>query len=696
LTAQPGTPGVLPQVALSYWIVISLLGQDADLITEAKLPSSVARLLDVLTQLHLSSGVEGDATYRVLLDTLRAFATTTSQATWGDFIEETMSKLQTHPRSPGMWLGELLAARPGASEHVGEFLCRQTALRELLRGAPQSEGLFVFSDSVFANMLLHQTMSSAPHYEQLQTLELESARAAAAGKGQGDTSAPAMTLSRVALTPLDTQTNGTVLSHLAELADQAAAGEVVQSDDFFSSSPLIRPQSQLGLEEQQKQLRSEIRFLKDFMLASLSAKAATDGAAASSSSPPKSAAEGKAGAGRVKEEDKKTYCSSCGTRLLLSPESSRVVSRILSSRGLPPNPYSIADAARAAAEAAEAAAEAGRQAKGRREEGGGGEAAVLDGPRPQRDRKPAGPFVPYKGTSRTTESSTDEDDEDEDGAEAGAGAGATKHPGGRKKSWRGDHSVSKKAVIQFDLSTGAILGQFDSGSGASRLTKVHSNSISRCCQGKTMSGGGFGWRFLSELSKQERRAKTVNIVNVGEEEEEEEESEEEENASFRNLSQAILAVEKAHAKALHVFQTKAAFLGDQITHIKGKKMAVLKRALKEAAERLGVAIPEFCSTNGKSIEQVDPATMRVKAQFLSGVEAAATTKIPRTTISSCCRGTNPQGAGGWIWRFAVKEIKPEDVLRDHPELAAAVNEREASQGTLGRHDKAIAAIKVGF
>lgn len=135
LNAQPGAPGVLPQVVLAFWTVVSLLGQDAELITEAKLPSSVARLLDVLTQLHLSAGVEGEATYRVLLDTLRAFATTTTQATWGEFIKATMSQLQTHPRSPCIWLGELLAARPGAGELVGDYLCRQTALRELLRAS---------------------------------------------------------------------------------------------------------------------------------------------------------------------------------------------------------------------------------------------------------------------------------------------------------------------------------------------------------------------------------------------------------------------------------------------------------------------------------------------------------------------------------------------------------------------------------
>jgi hypothetical protein len=385
---------VLPQVVLAFWTVVSLLGQDAELITEAKLPSSVARLLDVLTQLHLSAGVEGEATYRVLLDTLRAFATTTKQATWGEFIKATMSQLQTHPRSPCIWLGELLAARPGAGELVGDYLCRQTALRELLR-ASQPSDLFVFSDSIFANMLLHQTMSSAPHYEQLQTQELESLRAAAPCEGH-EGSVRALRPSRVALTPLDTQTNGAVLSHLAELAGLAAAGEGVQAEDFFSTSPLLRPHSQLVLEEQQKQLRGEIRFLKEFLLTSLSADGAGGAAAStsSSSSPSSSssssstsssssssslpAAEGKVGTGRGKGEEKKTYCSSCGTHLFLSPQSRQVVSRILASRGLPPSPYSSSNAAEAA-EAVEAAGAAG-QGKGRREEeeqneekeGGGG------------------------------------------------------------------------------------------------------------------------------------------------------------------------------------------------------------------------------------------------------------------------------------------------------------------------------------
>jgi hypothetical protein len=179
-------------------------------------------------------------------------------------------------------------------------------------------------------MLLHQTMSSAPHYEQLQTQELESLRAAALCEGH-EGSVRALRPSRVTLTPLDTQTNGAVLSHLAELAGLAAAGEGVQAEDFFSTSPLVRPHSQLVLEEQQKQLRGEIRFLKEFLLTSLSADGAGSAAASTTSSSSSSsscssstssssssslpAEEGKVGTGRGKGEEKKTYCSSCGTHL---------------------------------------------------------------------------------------------------------------------------------------------------------------------------------------------------------------------------------------------------------------------------------------------------------------------------------------------------------------------------------------------
>jgi hypothetical protein len=60
--------------------------------------------------------------------------------------------------------------------------------------------------------------------------------------------------------------------------------------------------------------------------------------------------------------------------------------------------------------------------------------------------------------------------------------------------------------------------------------------------------------------------------------------------------------------------------------------------------------------NRKAIQQIHPVTGKVKATFASGVEAAAMCRIPRTTISSCCRGIVAL-AGGYKWRF-VEDVVP--------------------------------------
>ena len=58
-------------------------------------------------------------------------------------------------------------------------------------------------------------------------------------------------------------------------------------------------------------------------------------------------------------------------------------------------------------------------------------------------------------------------------------------------------SVEKhsKPVLQLDLVTEQVIGEFPSISEASRQLKVNLTNISRCCRGKYKSTGGFKWKY---------------------------------------------------------------------------------------------------------------------------------------------------------------------------------------------------------
>lgn len=53
-----------------------------------------------------------------------------------------------------------------------------------------------------------------------------------------------------------------------------------------------------------------------------------------------------------------------------------------------------------------------------------------------------------------------------------------------------------KQVQMFDKQTGELLATFPSLREAERITGISSGSISKCCNGKLKSAGGFNWRYL--------------------------------------------------------------------------------------------------------------------------------------------------------------------------------------------------------
>lgn len=59
------------------------------------------------------------------------------------------------------------------------------------------------------------------------------------------------------------------------------------------------------------------------------------------------------------------------------------------------------------------------------------------------------------------------------------------------------NSNKRKPVVQIDLSTGEVIAAFVSQSEAARQTGFSQTNISTCCNGKTKSAYGYGWRYAS-------------------------------------------------------------------------------------------------------------------------------------------------------------------------------------------------------
>ena len=54
---------------------------------------------------------------------------------------------------------------------------------------------------------------------------------------------------------------------------------------------------------------------------------------------------------------------------------------------------------------------------------------------------------------------------------------------------------AKRSVQMFDKSTGELLATFPSTMEAARVTGINQGNISKCCNGKRKSAGGYKWRY---------------------------------------------------------------------------------------------------------------------------------------------------------------------------------------------------------
>ena len=65
----------------------------------------------------------------------------------------------------------------------------------------------------------------------------------------------------------------------------------------------------------------------------------------------------------------------------------------------------------------------------------------------------------------------------------------------RASEARLNHPAFSKKVQMFDKSTGELLATFPSLMEANRITGIANQSISKCCNGKYKSAGGYKWRY---------------------------------------------------------------------------------------------------------------------------------------------------------------------------------------------------------
>lgn len=574
------------------------------------------------------SAVNGEATYRLLIDTIRKIVNN-NPLTWLNFTYLLREALQTHKGNKILWQAELVCARPYHEESVEEFLWRAVCLRGLLIHIPD---LFFHNDSIFANMLLHQIMASKKHFQQLMKMNFHSENNPSTITDERKLSAP--NPEPLTLGSLDKDHNSTVCQFLDEFSVYILTGNQVDNDGIFSDSLLTRPQSQVGLEEIQKKIRAEIRLLKGVIQMGMIIL----GSPNTQSQP----------AGR---DDMKTYCISCGTGLHVTAQGKSVVTAIISSGGLPKSPYArlaeerikIEQEKKEAEAAALMASQPSLRARTNTENHKYSDA--LSNESKSRERKPVPSFKPYNGRGRTVDEDSDPSDND-----------GRRFPRSSRISATGkSDGVVRKPVCQINMdngkinsslatalftaypnvfSIGQIINTFESGSKAHKVLGIHQNSISRCCKGKAFTGGGWGWRFLSDLSKTEIKTRKVFL-------DQDEPIDEEDDLA--GIAAAIKRADEACRMAVRAINSKLASLSAEMSSLNKKRAAIVKK------NALNGEKAEFVY-NKKRIQQVDRETGEVVGEFLSGVEAANVSGVPRTTISACCRGIIAV-AGGFVWRF---------------------------------------------
>ena len=57
---------------------------------------------------------------------------------------------------------------------------------------------------------------------------------------------------------------------------------------------------------------------------------------------------------------------------------------------------------------------------------------------------------------------------------------------------------AKRSVQMFDKSTGELLATFPSTREAERVTGINQGNISKCCNGKLKSAGGYVWKYTPD------------------------------------------------------------------------------------------------------------------------------------------------------------------------------------------------------
>lgn len=62
------------------------------------------------------------------------------------------------------------------------------------------------------------------------------------------------------------------------------------------------------------------------------------------------------------------------------------------------------------------------------------------------------------------------------------------------------NSSPSMRLVQYDLTTGIVIAEYNSAGDAQQQTSVDSSSISKVCRGDRKSAGGYGWRYVMPTS----------------------------------------------------------------------------------------------------------------------------------------------------------------------------------------------------
>lgn len=192
-------------------------------------------------------------------------------------------------------------------------------------------------------------------------------------------------------------------------------------------------------------------------------------------------------------------------------------------------------------------------------------------------------------------------------------------------------SKNKKSVKQFDLN-GIFICEYDSLQSAMDATKVHKNSITKCCKGdKYKSAGGFIWKYSSELVEKiepyNSIRKTTKILQFN--------IKNEFLKRWESATQAALNTQIHNSNIIACCKGKYKHAGgyiwkyEELSHIKDKKS--IKKQLN------------------KPVIQYTLENEFIK-EYKSIGEATKFTNGHRQHISECCHG-KLRSSGGYIWKF---------------------------------------------